>query len=115
MNGSGYFRLIAMGVAMLGAGLAVAEESPPVADPAQGSVHREQMQERIRSMTAEEQRLMRETSVDGRARFESRQAAQGESMRGGGRGGGYGQGYESRRGNGGGGGRNGGGGGRGQH
>lgn len=114
MKTSQHFRSAVIGIAMLGAGATLAQEAPPVADPAQRSAHREQMQERVRSMTAEEQRLMRETSVDGRARLESRQVAQGEGMRGGGREGGYGQGYESRRGNGGGGGRSGGGG-RGQH
>jgi len=100
MKASPYFRLAVIGIAILGAGPTLAQQSSPLADPAQGSTHREQMQQRVRSMTAEEQRLMRETSVDGRARLESRQAAQGEGMRGRGREGGYGQGYESRRGNG---------------
>lgn len=103
MKASQYFRLTVAGVAMLGAGATPAQEPPPVADPAQGAAYREQMRERVRTMTPEEQRLMRETSVDGRARFENRQAAQGEDMGRGGREGGYGQGYESRRGSGGGG------------
>lgn len=105
MKASQYFRVTAIVVAMLGAGGAVADELPPVAEPMQP---RDQMQERMRSMTPEERQLMRETSVDGRARLENRQAATGEGMRRGG-GGGYGQGYESRRGGGG----DGGGGGRG--
>jgi hypothetical protein len=82
---------------------------------------REQMQERVRSMTPEEQKLMRETRSDGRNRMENQQAdgTRQRNRDGSGQGGGYGQGYESRRGDGsgsGGGGRGmgGGGGGRGR-
>lgn len=125
MQAARYLRLTAIGVAMLGAGSAMAEDLPLPADPAQqrenirsmGSddqtAYRERMQERMRSMTPEEQRLMRETSADGRARMENRLSAQGDGMRRGGReAGGYGQGYESRQGNGAGGGGRGMGGGR---
>lgn len=105
-----YFRIITVGVAMLGAGATMAQESPPAADPAQRGAYREQMQERMRNMTPEEQRLMRESSVDGRTRMENRQAAQRDgTQRGGREGGGYGQGYESRRADGSGGGTGGGG------
>lgn len=117
MQATQYLRLTVISVAMLGAGLALAEEMPLPTEPAQQrenirgmstddrTAYREQMQERMRSMTPEEQKLMRETSADGRARMENRQSAQGDGMRGGGREGGrYGQGYESRQGNGSGGG-----------
>jgi hypothetical protein len=108
-----YFGIITIGVAMLGAGATLAQEPTPPADPAQRDAYREQMQERMRNMTPEEQRLMRESSVDGRTRMENRQSAQGDGKRrGGGEGGGYGKGYESRRADGSGGGGRGRGGGR---
>lgn len=113
MQATQYLRLTVISVAMLGAGLALAEEMPLPTEPAQQrenirgmstddrTAYREQMQERMRNMTPEEQKLMRETSANGRARMENRQSAQGDGMRGGGREGGrYGQGYESRQGNG---------------
>lgn len=69
---------------------------------AQGAEYREQLQERIRNMSPAEQAIMRDTSVNGRARLESRQAENQQGMqRRGGSGGGYGQGYGSRRGGGG--------------
>jgi hypothetical protein len=93
------------GIALLGAGAAFAEESSSVVEPAQQREQvREQIQERMRSMTPEEQKLMRESSADGRARMENSQRGQDAGMRGG-----YGRGYESRQGGGGrgmGGGRN---------
>ncbi len=117
MQAAQYLRLTVIGVAMLNAGSVMAEDLPLPTDPVQQrenvrsmssddrTAYREQMQERMRSMTPEEQKLMRETSVDGRARMENRQSAQGDGMRRGGReGGGYGQGYESRQGQGAGGG-----------
>lgn len=114
MNAAKYLRLTVSGVAMVIAGLAAAQEPPAPAEPlhqrervrnmgaedsnAQREQIREQMQERVRAMTPEEQRLMRETGVDARARMESRQSAQGDgTRRGSGEGGGYGKGYESRR------------------
>ena len=114
MKAARYLRLTLTGVAMLGAHFALADDLPLPADPAQQrekmrslsagerTASREQLQERMRSMTPEEQKLMREPSVDGRARLENRQAAQGDGTR---RGKGYGQGFESRRGDGSGGGR----------
>lgn len=114
MKAARYLSLTLTGVALLGANHVLADDLPLPADPAQQretmrslgaeerTAYREQMQERMRTMTPEEQKLMRETSVDGRARLENRQAAQGDGTR---RGKGYGQGYESRRGDGSGGGR----------
>ncbi len=113
MQATQFLRLTVIGGAMLGAGIALAEEMPLPTEPAQQrqnmrgmssddrTAYREQMQERMRNMTPEEQKLMRETSVNGRTRMENRQSAQGDGMRRGGReGGGYGQGYESRQGTG---------------
>ncbi len=120
MKASRYSRLAMLGIALLGAGAALAEESPPAVDPvqqrektpgistgdhaAQREQIREQIQERMRSMTPEEQKLMRDSSADGRIRLENSQRGQDAGMRGG-----YGRGYESRQGGGGrgmGGGRN---------
>lgn len=82
-------RSAAIGIAMLGAGSALADD-PPL--PADSAPQREQMQERMRSMTPEEQRLMRETSSDRRTQMESKQPTQGSGMRRGGGGGGRGKG-----------------------
>lgn len=68
---------------------------------AQGAEYREQLQDRIRNMSPTEQAIMRDTSVNGRARLESRQAESQQGMQRRGGGGGYGQGYGSRRGGGG--------------
>lgn len=80
------FRVTAFGIAMLGSGVVVAEELPLPTDPAQqrekmqamGSeeraAYREQLQERMRNMTPEEQQLMRETRSGGRDRIENEQA-----------------------------------------
>jgi uncharacterized membrane protein YgcG len=137
MKAAQYFKAGVIGIALLGAGSVLAEDLPLPADPAQQrekmrgmssedrtayrEQNREQMQERVRSMTPEEQKLMRETRSDGRNRVENQQAdgTRQRSRDGSGQGGGYGQGYESRRGDGsgsGGGGRGmgGGGGGRGR-
>ncbi len=115
MKTAQYFKAGVIGIALLGAGSVLAQDLPLPTDPAQ---QREKMQERVRSMTPEEQKLMRETGFDGRARMENQQAegARQRSRDGSGQGGGYGQGYESRRGDGsgGGGGRGMGGGGRGR-
>jgi len=85
------------GIALLGAGAALAEEAPPAAEPVQQREQiREQSQERMRSMTPEQQKLMRDSSADGRVRTENSQWGQDAGMRGG-----YGRGYESRQGGGG--------------
>ncbi len=90
-----HYRLIAIGVAMLAAaGGALADEPLQPAEPVRGMTAEariaqlETMQERVRNMTPEEQRLMRETSVDGRTRLENPQPAQGNGTRRGGRQGG---------------------------
>lgn len=105
MKASRHGRLILLGIALLGAGATLAEESPPAVEPVQQRVQiREQIQEPMRSMAPEEQKLMRDSSADGRARMENSQRGQDAGMRGG-----YGRGYESRQGGGGhgmGGGRN---------
>jgi hypothetical protein len=105
MKASRYSRLAMLGLALLGAGAALAEESPPVVEPVQQREQiREQIQERMRSMTSEEHKLMRDSSAEGRARMENSQWGQDAGMRSG-----YGRGYESRQGGGGrgmGGGRN---------
>lgn len=92
MTASRYSRLAMLGIALLGAGATLAEESPSVVDPVQQreQIH-EQIQERMRNMTPEEQKLMRDNSVDGRARMENSQRGQDVGMRSG-----YGRGYESR-------------------
>lgn len=132
MKAAQYLKAGVIGIALLGAGSVLAEDLPLPTDPAQQrekmrgmssedrTAYRDQMQERVRSMTPEEQKLMRETRSDGRNRMENQQAdgARQRSRDGSGQGGGYGQGYESRRGDGsgggGGGGRSMGGGGRGR-
>lgn len=76
-------------IALLGVGSALAEDLPL---PADSTPWREQMQERMRNMTPEEQRLMRETSSDRRAQMENKQSTQGSGMRRGGGGGGRGKG-----------------------
>ncbi|OFZ97813.1 MAG: hypothetical protein A3H35_21635 [Betaproteobacteria bacterium RIFCSPLOWO2_02_FULL_62_17] len=93
MKAAPYLRFSVIGVVMLGAGSVLADELPLPGNPAQQrekmrsmsaedrSVSREQMQERLRNMTPQEQKRMRETRTEGSAK-----------------GGGYGQGYESRRG-----------------
>ncbi len=97
MKASRYSRLAMFGIALLGAGAALAEEAPPAAEPVQQREQiREQSQERMRSMTPEQQKLMRDSSADGRVRMESSQWGQDAGMRGG-----YGRGYESRQGGGG--------------
>lgn len=86
MKATQYFRLTAIGIALLGAtGSVLADEFPLPTDPAQQrkqmrsmsaeerTAYREQMQERMRSMTPEEQELMRETRSDGRERLENQQ------------------------------------------
>jgi hypothetical protein len=82
-----FIGLAAIGIAMLGAGSVLAEELPL---PTDATTPREQLQEHMRSMTPEEQKLMRETSSDRRAQMESKQSTQGSGMRrssgGGGRG-----------------------------
>src|SRR3989304_9430304 len=97
MKAARYLRFGVIGVAMLGAGSVLADDPPLPTDPAQG---REQMQERVRNMTPEEQKLMRETRSDGRARMENQpgEGARQRSRDGSAQAGGYGQGYESRRG-----------------
>lgn len=99
MKAAPYFKLTVLGIALLGAGSVMADDLPLPTDPAQ---QREQMQERYRNMTPEEQQLMRQTSSDGRANMKQGQgdATQQRSRDGSGKGGGYGQGYESRRGSG---------------
>lgn len=62
-----FIGLAAIGIAMLGADSALAEELPL---PTDATTPREQLQERMRTMTPEEQRLMRETSSDRRTRME---------------------------------------------
>lgn len=91
--------LIALGIAMLGAGNVLADDLPLPADPApqreqvrsmsseERTAYREQMQERMRNMTPEEQKLMRETSSDRRAQMEGKQSTRGDGMRRGGGGG----------------------------
>lgn len=88
MNAIRFIGLTAIGIAMLGAGSALAEELPLPTD----ATPREQLQERVRNMTPEEQRLMRETSSDRRTQMESKQSTQGSGMRRGGGGGGRGKG-----------------------
>lgn len=119
MKAAQYFRFTVIGIAMLGAGSALADDLPLLTDPAQQrekmrsmspedrTAYREQMQESLRNMTPEEQKLLRETRSDGRARMENQpgQGARQRSQDGSGQGGGYGQGYESRQGGGMGGGR----------
>ncbi len=118
MKAAQYFKAGVIGIALLGAGSVLAEDLPLPVDPAQQrekmrgmssedrtayrEQNREQMQERVRSMTPEEQKLMRETRSDGRNRMENQQAdgTRQRSRDGSGQGGGYGQGYESRRGDG---------------
>lgn len=93
MKASRYGRLILLGIALIGAGAALAEEAPPTADSVQQREQiREQFHERMRSMTPEEQKLMRDSSANGRARMENSQPGQDAGMRGG-----YGRGYESRQ------------------
>lgn len=82
-------RSTAVGIALLGAGNVLAEDLPL---PADSAPQREQMQDRMRNMTPEEQQLMRETSSDRRAQMESKQSAQGSGMRRGSGGGGRGKG-----------------------
>ncbi len=82
-------RSATISIALLGAGSALAEDLPL---PANSTPQREQMQERMRSMTPEEQRIMRETSSDRRAQMESKQSTEGNGMRRGGGGGGRGKG-----------------------
>ncbi len=92
MKASRYSRLAMLGIALLGTGVALAEESPPATVPVQQREQiREQIQERMRSMTPEEQKLMRDSSADGRIRLENSQRGQDAGMSGG-----YGRGYESR-------------------
>ncbi|KAF0166213.1 MAG: hypothetical protein FD157_832 [Rhodocyclaceae bacterium] len=94
MKASRYSGLAMLGIALLGAGTTPAEESPSVVDPVQQREQiREQFLERMRSMTPEEQKLMRDSSADGRARMENSQRGQDAGMHGG-----YGRGYESRQG-----------------
>ncbi len=78
MNALRFIGLTAIGVAMLGAGSVLAEELPL---PTDATTPREQLQERMRSMTPEEQRLMRETSSDRRTQMESKQSTQSSGMR----------------------------------
>jgi len=78
------FGLTAYVIAMLSAGNVLADDLPL---PADSTPQREQLQERMRNMTPEEQKLMRETSNDRRAQMESKQSARGDGMRGGGGGG----------------------------
>ena len=109
-----YLKLTVLGIALLGVGQAMSDDLPLPTDPAQQrekmrgmtaeerNAQREQMQARFRSMTPEEQQLMRQTSFDGRVNMKQGQgdAIQQRSRDGSGKGGGYGQGYESRRGSG---------------
>ncbi len=99
MKAAQYLKAGVIGIALLGAGSVLAEDLPLPSDPAQ-------QREKMRSMTPEEQKLMRETRSDGRDRMENQQAegTRQRSRDGSGQGG-YGQGYESRRGSGQGGGR----------
>lgn len=127
MKAARYFKAGAIGMALLGAGSVLAEDLPLPTDPAQlreqmrsrssedRTAYRDQMQERVRSMTPEEQKLMRETRSDGRERMASQQAegTRQRSRDGSGQGGGYGKGYEFRQGDGSGSGGGSGGGGRG--
>lgn len=89
MNATRFIGLSAIGIAMLGTGSVLAGELPL---PADATTSREQMQERMRTMTPEEQRLMRETSSDRRIQMESKQTSQDRGMRRGGGGGGRGKG-----------------------
>lgn len=114
MKAAQYFKAGVIGIALLGAGSVLAEDLPLPTDPAQQreqmrsmsledrTAYRDQMQERVRSMTPEEQKLMRETRSDGRERMASQQAegTRQRSRDGSGQGGGYGKGYESRQGDG---------------
>lgn len=117
MNTIRLFKMTALGLVLLGPGLALAQDAPTQVDPLQAreqarhirseerSAWREQQQERVRNMTPEERALMRESSVDGRARMENRQGQGGEQARqrqrdGSGQGSGYGQGYQNRQGQG---------------
>lgn len=107
MRAAQYLKVGVIGIALIGAGAVLAEDLPLPTDPSQQREKmREQMQERVRNMTPEEQKLMRETRSDGRDRMANQQT-EGTRQRnrdGSGQGGGYGQGYESRRGDGSGGG-----------
>lgn len=96
MKASRYSRLAMLGIALLGASAALAEESPPAVEPVQQREQiREQIQERMRNMTPEQHKRMRDSSVDDRVRMENSQQGQDAGMRGG-----YGRGYESRQGGG---------------
>lgn len=118
MNAFRRFKIATVGLALLAAGAAPAQETQPAFDPLQAreqarhmnaeerSAWREQQQERVRNMTPEERALMRDTSADGRARMENRNGQGGEGAQqrrrdGSGQGGGYGQGYQNRHGQGG--------------
>lgn len=112
MKAARVFSFTLIGIGMLGAGSVLADDLPLPADPAQQREQmrgmsaedraaqreqmRDQMQERLRSMTPEEQKLMRDTSADGRARMENaageetRQRSRDGSMQGRGQGGGKG-------------------------
>ena len=112
MKAGQYLGFAVAGMLMLGTGSVLADDFPLPPDLAQQrekmrsmsaedrSAYRDQMQERVRNMTPEEQKLMRETRSDGRARLEGGQTegTPKRSRDGGAQGGGYGQGYESRRG-----------------
>lgn len=112
MKAARVFSFTLIGIGMLGAGSVLADDLPLPADPvqqreqmrgmsaedrtAQREQTRDQMQERLRSMTPEEQKLMRDTRADGRARMENaageetRQRSRDGSMQGRGQGGGKG-------------------------
>ena len=108
MKATQYFRFTVIGIALLNAGLVLADDLPLPTDPAQQreqmrgmsaeerTAYREQMQERMRNMTPEEQKLMRETRSDGRERMENpqgeetRQRSRDGSGQGRGKGGGMG-------------------------
>jgi len=64
---------------------------------------REQLGNRMREISPEEQALMRDSAYDGRKRMENNTEARPERRSGGNEGGGYGRGHESRQGGGGGG------------
>lgn len=113
-----HIRAAAFGLALLGSGAALAQETLPAFDPLQAreqarslssverSAWREQQQGHVRNMTPDEQALMRETAADGRALMENRNGRGGDGAQkrrrnGSGQGGGYGQGYQSRQGQGG--------------
>jgi uncharacterized membrane protein YgcG len=112
MKAARVFGFTLIGLGMLGAGSVLADDLPLPADPvqqreqmrgmsaedrtAQREQTRDQMQERMRSMTPEEQKLMRDTRAEGRARVESsaneetRQRSRDGSGQGRGQGGGKG-------------------------